>query len=127
MYKMLEWLEAASSMGKDSVVAPPSTGIDGNVLDGQNVGRVAAQIVLSRLPHVQSTVDCLHEQLQSLDTKATLTPERKRDTLGQDEVNPMVENEPTVPLLPMSLAKALHSTLKSRTLDLAKKVVTQLR
>lgn len=127
MYKMLEWLEAASSMGKDSVVAPPSTGIDGNVLDGQNVGRVAAQIVLSRLPHVQRTVDCLHEQLQSLDAKAILTPDRKRDSLGQDEANPMVENEPTVPLLPMSLAKALQSTLKSRTLDLAKKVVTQLR
>jgi hypothetical protein len=126
-YKMLEWFEEASCGDRDSIVIPPSIGIDGNALEGQGVCRIAAQIVLSRLPHVQRTVDCLHRQLQDLGAGAALDCKRNKEGSAECADVLKTDNTHAATLLPMSLAQSLHSTLKQRTLDLAKKVVARLR
>lgn len=120
--KTLEWFEAAALVGTphaSGLISQPTVDIGGKPCTGESSGRIAAQLVLSRLPGMQKLVNTLLAQTFPLPGS---TPEN-----NSDDVHPNALGGALINCLSSNLAQSLAADLRKQTINLARKVSAQLR
>lgn len=126
-FTLFEWWAAAAGIGQnEGLVQPPRAGMGGYDSEGEDLGRIAGQVVLSKLHGVQRVVNLLAQQLQGLQQPSSVAV-NVNAPFESSMQTPLQEGKPISAPLSTRLSQSLEAEMKQRLRDLARSIIERLQ